>query len=152
MKKEYVHFSHASDDWSTPEWLYSVFMKAGFVDPCPLNCEDDAFSLWWSGDLFINPPYSGVSEWVDFGISHLRHDKFRSVWFLVPARTDTKWFRKVIDFGSDVVFITGRLKFGLSDNPAPFPSCLIRLNGSCTDCVWVDSKNLVSFLLENYSL
>jgi hypothetical protein len=59
--------------------------------------------------------------------------------YLVPSRTDTKWWHTyVYDFGIasfrpgvTVTFLPGRLKFGAGDaiggtaNSAPFPSVLI---------------------------
>ena len=44
---------------------------------------------------------------------------------LIPARTDTKWFHKFINKRSEVRFIKGRLKFGESQNSAPFPSMVV---------------------------
>ena len=47
---------------------------------------------------------------------------------LIPARTDTKWFRKLVDYGCNIEFVTGRLHFS-NLNSAPFPSCYITLTG-----------------------
>lgn len=41
---------------------------------------------------------------------------------LLPARADTKWFHQYIYGKAELRFIKGRLKFGGSVNPAPFPS------------------------------
>lgn len=43
---------------------------------------------------------------------------------LVPARTDTGWF-KVCWEADAIVFIHGRLKFQGASSGAPFPSCLL---------------------------
>ena len=45
---------------------------------------------------------------------------------LIPARTDTKWFRKLYDSKCIIGLIQGRLKFNDS-NSAPFPSMLVKL-------------------------
>jgi len=46
--------------------------------------------------------------------------------YLVPARTDTKWFHElVLPHASEIRFIKGRLKFGDAVNSAPFPSMLV---------------------------
>ena len=44
---------------------------------------------------------------------------------LIPARTDTRWFHDYIYQKHEVRFIRGRLKFGDSKNPAPFPSMVV---------------------------
>ena len=59
---------------------------------------------------------------------------------LIPARTDTKYFRKLVDYGVDIMFITGRLHFNGS-NSAPFPSCYIKLTGMKTRCFWRNRLN-----------
>ncbi len=52
---------------------------------------------------------------------------------LVPARTDTQWFR--IAFKGEVEFVCGRLKFGEAKNSAPFPSAVVvfRPPGAASD-------------------
>ena len=44
---------------------------------------------------------------------------------LLPARPDTRyWFRDIAGSAS-VFFLKGRLKFGGTEQVAPFPSCLV---------------------------
>ena len=50
------------------------------------------------------------------------------IWLLIPARTDTKKFRDLVDQCGEhlqLIFITGRLKFNDSKNSAPFPSVFV---------------------------
>ena len=44
---------------------------------------------------------------------------------LVPARTDTKYWHDYVMKAEMVFFIKGRLKFGDSENSAPFPSAVV---------------------------
>lgn len=44
---------------------------------------------------------------------------------LLPARTDTKWFHDYIYNQAEIRFVRGRLKFGESQNSAPFPSMVV---------------------------
>ena len=76
---------------------------------------------------FVNPPYSKIKQFVDKSIEE--HKKGKEIILLIPARTDTKYFRKLVDYGCNIVFITGRLHFNNS-NSAPFPSCYIELTGN----------------------
>ena len=46
--------------------------------------------------------------------------------FLIPARTDTKWFHEIVlPHAQEIRFLRGRLKFGGMKNSAPFPSMLV---------------------------
>ena len=80
--------------------------------------------------MFINPPYERglIEQFIDMAIrNHQKYDK--EIVLLIPSRTDTKYFHKLLDYGVDLEFIKGRLKFGGSKNSAPFPSVLIYLKG-----------------------
>jgi site-specific DNA-methyltransferase (adenine-specific) len=53
-------------------------------------------------------------------------DLGKTVVFLLPARTDTRWFHDfVLPRAAEIRFIRGRLKFGGSKNAAPFPSMVV---------------------------
>lgn len=118
-----------SDHWSTPNEILDFYVnQKGFYDPCPLHAS--GFE-WLSIDepLFINPPYSDISSWIEWAITnHIFSGK--DVVLLIPSRTDTKYFHKLLDYGCDLEFIKGRLKFGNSKNGAPFPSVLVHLKGN----------------------
>ena len=126
-----VLFSKESDHWSTPKTIYDYFMNKRFVDPCPLHCEENnLLKDFGNVNLYINPPYSDINSWVDYSISHVCKYFGAKVYLLVPSRTDTKWFQKLLQSDNLTVtfnFFEGRLKFGGSNNSAPFPSVLIEL-------------------------
>lgn len=126
-----ILFSKKCDDWATPLPIYRWFMGRGFVDPCPLNSIMDNLSYDFSeSDLFINPPYSNISKWVDFAIeNHLKGNLTKNIVLLIPSRTDTKYFHRLMQYGCEFSFFKGRLKFGGSKNSAPFPSVLVFLKG-----------------------
>ena len=121
-------FSHISDDWKTPEDLYDGLNKEfNFnFDPCPLECDFDGLNLNWRKRVFVNPPYSNVKNFMYKAISELALGNSDVVVFLVPSRTDTKWFHNIVmNFAKEVRFIKGRLKFGDHKNSAPLPSMII---------------------------
>ena len=132
-----VLFSRKSDNWSTPKVMYDFYVKNNYFDPCPLNSNFDGLEISWKEKNFVNPPYSKIKEFVKKSIEE--HRKGNEVILLIPARTDTKYFRKLVDYGCNIIFITGRLHFNES-NSAPFPSCLIYLTGKQTECDWRDRK------------
>lgn len=128
-----ILFSKKSDNWATPKVVYDRYIAEGYFDPCPLNSNFDGLKIDWEAKNFVNPPYSKIKEFVEKAIEE--HKKGKEVVLLIPARTDTKYFKKLIDYGVDITFITGRLHFNES-NSAPFPSCYIYLNGRCLHCFW----------------
>lgn len=116
-------YSHNTDDWKTPALLYEKFMQAGFIDPCPYQSKEDNLNKIYHAKLFINPPYSKLKEWTEF-IFRNRHNE---VFLLIPARTDTKYFHKLLELKPHIIFIKGRLHFNDSGS-APFPSIMLHFN------------------------
>lgn len=128
MKGAAVLFSSQSVHWPTPAFLYrSLNEEFGFtLDPCPLGeSKSDGsaplFTEWAGRSVFCNPPYnSGISKFLE------RAREATVAVFLLPARTDTKWFHNLcLPFASEIRFIKGRLKFGSARNSAPFPSMIV---------------------------
>jgi len=120
-----VLFSSLSPHWNTPRAIYDE-LNAEFNfadDPCPSG---GLFGLDrpWGQSSFVNPPYSQIKEWMEKGLEEYQRGK--TVVFLVPARTDTKWFHDcVLPHASNIRFIRGRLRFGESKTGAPFPSMVV---------------------------
>lgn len=129
MKGLKTLFSKKSDHWSTPPETYAALdreFRFNF-DPCPLNANFDGLLVPWRGRVFVNPPYSNISAFLAKARQELGRGASVCV-FLIPARTDTKWFHEYIYNKSEIRFIKGRLKFGDSKNSAPFPSmiCILK--------------------------
>ena len=69
---------------------------------------------------FINCPYDRIGKWL------LRAKDAPLTVYLIPARTDVKWFHEIVlPYASEIRFIKGRLKFGGSKNSEPFPSMIV---------------------------
>jgi site-specific DNA-methyltransferase (adenine-specific) len=136
-------FSSKSTDWSTPQdffeklnWRFGPFD----LDPCAesdsAKCatffteEDNGLTKDWEGHtVFVNPPYGrGIDKWIEKAYNESRKPNTKVV-MLVPARTDTKYWHKYIMVASQVYFVKGRLKFGDSENCAPFPSAVVVFDG-----------------------
>ncbi len=122
-----LHFSSATEEWETPADIYdSLNAEFGFTfDPCPLGGTADGtstlFTLWRGQRVFCNPPYGpGIRPFLE------RAFEAEVAVFLIPARTDTRWFHEIcLPYATEIRFIKGRLKFGGSKNPAPFPSMIV---------------------------
>lgn len=123
-------FSSASQHWNTPKDLYES-LDAEFrfdYDPCPpghgeipLFGEGSLYKPWTGKRVFCNPPYGPkITDFVAKG-----HEPDIAV-FLLPARTDTKWFHDIcLPRAHEIRFLKGRLKFGNQEGSAPFPSMLV---------------------------
>lgn len=126
-------FSKKSDDHSTPPDFYAeLHREFKFTDdPCPLRGKVNGLTRAWGARAFVNPPYSNIRGFMDKAVQEIQHNRCKLAVFLVPARTDTKWFHDVVLTNhAEVRFIRGRLKFGESKNSAPFPSILCIFRGA----------------------
>ena len=119
-----VHFSSITDHWSTPKTVYDALnAEFGFdYDPCPLN-GTGGLEASWGKRTFCNPPYSQIKDWIKKGYEEAQSGK--TVVFLIPSRTDTRWWHDYVMKAKEIRFIKGRLKFGGAKNSAPFPSCVV---------------------------
>ena len=122
-----VHFSAVSDRWATPADTYMALNNEFHFDfdPCPLDGSENGLATlfvdWGGKRVFCNPPYGpGIAKWLERGL-----EANLSV-FLIPARTDTRWFHDIVlPKAKEIRFIRGRLKFGEATNSAPFPSMVV---------------------------
>lgn len=132
MNKDLM-FSSKTDMWETPhDFFDKVDDEFHFtLDVCatPENakCEkfyteqDDGLSKPWTGVVWCNPPYGkGISRWIL--AANAARAAGNTVVMLLPARTDTRWFHDLVLGKAEIRFVRGRLKFGGSNNSAPFPS------------------------------
>ena len=138
-----VMFSSKTGEWSTPQdffeklsWRFGPFD----LDPCAdctntkcttfFNEDQDGLLQDWEGyTAFVNPPYGrGIDKWIKKGFDEARKDNTKVV-MLVPSRTDTKYWHQYVMKADEVYFVKGRLKFGDSENSAPFPSAVVVFDG-----------------------
>lgn len=129
-------FSSKSNEWETPQKTFDELNKEfGFtLDVAATDenakCEkfftlkENGLAQDWTGEIcFMNPPYGReVGKWIEKAYNEAQ--KGATVVCLIPARTDTRYFHDYC-FKGEVRFIRGRLKFGGSENSAPFPSAVI---------------------------
>lgn len=129
-----VHFSSATDEWSTPEGFAERYGPFD-LDPCatPDNAkapawfakEDDGLSKDWYGSVWMNPPYGReIGKWVRKAFEEVEKGNAERAVCLVPSRTDTRWWHDWCVRG-EVEFVRGRLRFGGSRWNAPFPSAVV---------------------------
>lgn len=135
-----VMFSSKTDQWATPNDFFDKLNEEFHftLDPCAdeinhkcekyYTKEDDGLKQSWNNErVFCNPPYGReIGKWVEKAYAENMIGGAYVV-MLIPARTDTKWFHDYIynKPNVEIRFIKGRLRFGNSENPAPFPSMLV---------------------------
>ncbi len=134
-----ILFSSQSDEWETPQEFYDTLNDEFHftLDPCAnelnhkcdkyFTIKDDGLKQNWGGQtVFCNPPYGRkIYEWVKKASEESKKENTIVV-LLIPSRTDTKYFHEFLYNKPNVElrFIKGRLKFGGSQNSAPFPSLI----------------------------
>lgn len=101
--------------------------------------EDDGLSkVWWESSIYVNPPYGEArGDWVTLAQGAARRGS--KVVMLIPAHTDTRIFQSAMSSATALVFIKGRVKFGvLRENrrqeAASHPSALIGWNVDLAEC------------------
>src|SRR5712664_3129361 len=111
MKLETIRlmFSSVRQDWRTLKDAYDE-LDAEFhftMDPCPAGTPDfNGLKIPWSGVAFVNPPFGQeLPKWIRKGWNEAKRGT--TVVFLIPARTDTRWFHDYCAKG-EIRFIRGR--------------------------------------------
>lgn len=138
--------STGNNERYTPDDVVALAVKVlGAIDLDPASCEEANQTVgarriytletnglahdWRAENVYLNPPYGDeIEAWMEKLVAEFEAGHFRAAITLVPARTDTAWFRRLRDFPK--CFVSGRLKFkgpGIGENSAPFPSCVVYL-------------------------
>jgi len=133
------HSSESVEHYTPPAIVQLVTACLGEIDldPCSndaktipakqhYTAKDNGLDLPWRGRVYMNPPYGdGIDRWVaKLCEEHERGDVSEAI-ALVPARPDTQWFKCLRNYVC--CFVEGRLTFGGSTDPAPFPSAIFYL-------------------------
>ena len=136
--------SAASDDWGTDpdvfktldaEFHFTLDVNADAVNhKCEryFTKEMDALKQTWAPNrCFCNPPFSLNDDFVRKGKEEA--NKGALVVFLIPARTNVRWFHNYVwdcrthkpKQGVEIRFYPGRLRYIGSHGLAPFPVMLV---------------------------
>ena len=148
--------SSESHEWYTPQHIIERAESVlGGIDVDPASPLPERWRDWvpakihysklenglaqnWNGTVYLNPPYgrgdNGARPWVIKMYTEHELKRMKAGILLVPARTDTEWFRLVWRFNM-LCFIYGRLKHISPEvergkkgrNTATFPSVLAYL-------------------------
>ena len=139
-----VMFSSNSNEWATPQEFFDA-LDARYhftLDPCATKenakckkfytiAEDGLLQDWGGECVFCNPPYGrDIAKWVEKAYNETKKPNTKVV-MLIPARTDTSyWHEWIFPHATHIDFVRGRIKFGNSKNPAPFPSAVVEFQNT----------------------
>lgn len=142
--------SSATDEWMTPPEVLDRIRQVATIrlDPCTTEANPVGAEVYFTAETnglarswyervihfgeqaFVNPPYSDMDHWSEKVVEEAV--KGCPITLLVPARTDTRWFHRVLPVADNVVLWRGRIRFlqpdGTARTGAPFPSAILTLN------------------------
>jgi len=131
ISKPHIARSSGSTEWYTPaEYIEAAREVMGTIDLDPASnkeanrtvkadhyftAEDDGLAQDWYGNMWINPPYQAdlIIQFADKIASESAN--FVQAVVLVNNATETRWFRKIVDVSTAIVFPTGRVNFRRPD-------------------------------------
>lgn len=114
------------DTWQTPPGILSAFAEHDPIDTDPCagpetrigreynwTIEDDGLAWPWEGTVFVNPPFSDKTTWLDEVLSRLESGEVNRAYVLLPDSTDVQsWFHgQIVPNANYVWFAEGRVKF-----------------------------------------
>jgi hypothetical protein len=147
-----VHYSSESDQRYTPliiaQAVQETFGEQIDLDPASIEIANEVVGAkriytfadngliqpWDAKNLYTNPPYGDeIGAWIERLVSEYQRGAFPQAIALLPARTDTQWFKRLRRFPR--CFIEGRITFRQPDGSdfssgAPFPSAVFYLGAN----------------------
>lgn len=89
------------------------------------TAKDDGLTRRWYGDVWVNPPWSQIPQWLEKTWDVLSSEpEISTVSMLLPAnRTDQPWWQTQVEGDRDigaclrVHFLPGRIKYGTPTDP-----------------------------------
>jgi len=141
MKKSSKSVQHLcsiniQDEYGTPKELFAnICRKYGIypqIDICAsyknhvvshyITKEQDCFDYSITQDFFMNPPYSRVSEFMEFAYGQHKKNNVSGI-ILTYSKTGTRWWHKHVQGIADHVdFQKGRISFS-DENGQPTKHC-----------------------------
>lgn len=147
-------FDSVKSDWSTnweffnpinDEFKFTIDVAADSRNKKVerfFSIEDDGLKQDWTNEIvWCNPPYGrDVPKWLLKGKENAEKNNTISV-FLIPARTNTKWFHEICLKADEIRFVKGRPKFYNYANEdfealfgLPVPLCLVIFRPNSKGC------------------
>jgi len=120
-------------NWGTPQELFEQwhalygFTMDGASEPgnglLPRASTADAPLPWGGARVFCNPPWSNIAPFIELAPAA------DLAVFLVPARTNARWFHRALELGAEPVFFLKRIKFKGAPHNSPVDCMLLVFGG-----------------------
>lgn len=120
-------------NWRTPVELFDKwhgiygFTMDGASEPgnglLPKASTAEAQIPWDGERVFCNPPWSNIAPFLEHAT------KAACAVFLVPARTNARWFHRALELGAEPVFFSGRPRFQGGKHTSPV-DCMLLVFGA----------------------
>jgi phage N-6-adenine-methyltransferase len=123
-----------TDEQHTPKWIFEALNVEFDLDVCApdggvewipakkhYSLKDDSLNQAWSGMVWMNPPYSQPTQWVNKFIEHGNGIA------LLPY-SKSAWFLHIWEKADGIIALTPRMKFVKSNgdlNSIFMPVCLV---------------------------
>ena len=127
-KKPFVINNSGNTEWYTPkQYIESARKVMGSIDLDPASSKEaqkivraakyydskaDGLTKKWKGNIWLNPPYNIVRQFVD----KLLDSTFDQAIVLVNNATETEWFARLAERASAMVFHLGRIRFATPES------------------------------------
>lgn len=112
----------ANDEIFTPSWIFDALNVQFDLDPASSNHplvtvpaekrytkEDDGLAREWFGRVWMNPPFSKLTPWVDKWMAH------NNGICLVPLSSNGKWVNRLWDSEAACCYLPPGMSFQGSD-------------------------------------
>ena len=134
----------ANDEQYTPEWVFDGLGVRFDLDVCSpkdhvtavpadrkYTIDDDGLVQDWSGFVWMNPPYSDSTLWIDKFIGH-------SDGICLTQISKSKWFQKLWDNSDAMMLLPYNMKFVLADgslNPIYMPTMISGMGSKAVEAI-----------------
>ena len=113
------------------------------VAPVWYTPTSDGLKSRWFGRSWCNPPFGSEETWVTKACFETQGTgSTTKVAMIFPVKSSMKWWRLVIKFASNILFVEGRMKFVGMKWQAPFPVVLVLFN--CHDLAGVPKLGIIN--------
>ena len=131
------------DEYYTPKWIFDALNLGFDLDPCSpgkhksnspatvhYSFPQNGLELPWRGRVWLNPPYSKPTPWVDKFI-----ENGNGVALLLTSKA--KWFHKLWDASDKIMLLPPNLKFEHQGQEAQiqFQCALFAIGKECSDAL-----------------
>lgn len=119
------------DVWQTPPSVLDTITEKIDLDPCAapgtsigstnLTEDDDGLSQDWSGTVFVNPPFSAKSAFLEKCIEQHESGNTDTIYVVTPDSTDTIswWHEYIASHANYILFFEGRKSYIDPDTGSP---------------------------------